>query len=253
MATRLSTCSSCSSPIFAEEGVGGACACDVGIYLTLLARQQHENQRGQTRTASTQPRIPMLPELDPMVFLSREARGEVEAAQQSRSPRPVGRPHPITDDPTDGFLDLRLEDAPQTDGFDIEFETEPSEIADYPRYPRGGGGAVQERFRVDRPPVHRPFVAERIPGPQGGPMREAGRAGRFPILREVQVREARSTLSALTDDATALPERPQPTRPTAPEVNARQQAKRAELHRTLPTAYERVARGDFLADADEWD
>lgn len=228
-----------------------ACACDEGVYLTLLARQRHINLRGQTWEAH-QPATP-LPDIDPLMFLSREARREIEAAQQPR--QPVGRPFPITDDPTDGFLDLSLEEAPVSDGFDIEFEREAGET-DLPRYPRGGGGAVQERFRVDRPPQPRPFVAARIPGPQGGPMQEAGRAGRFPILREVQVREARSALAALTDEATALLERSQPTtrsRPTAPELNARQQEKRAQLHQTLPTAYERVARGDFLADADDWD
>ncbi len=117
MPQQIDRCASCSRPIYDADDVPGACACSEGIYHTLIARQREENHQGWRRTASagidqalsqSEP-----PTLDPSMFLSAAARRELAAAEQMRNiPRPVpggpmrGRPSPMTDDPTDGFLDL---------------------------------------------------------------------------------------------------------------------------------------------------
>ena len=263
---QIDTCGSCAAPIFDADGVAGACACSDGIYRTLLARQQYENRRPMARQASTatdhnlaalsRQGPPAPSAIDPFMFLSPAARRELQAAQQERSmPRPQpgqGRPYAITDDPTDGFLDLRLEDAPQSD--DFEFSTDDEEI-DIPDRPTGngvGGG----RFRVDRPPVREPFVAARAYGPQVGRMEEVGRVGRFALLREADpppvVREAIDRLVGQQDEIRHRGAEQRQTQLEARQLNTQQQAKRAALHDKLPTAYERVA-GDFLADADDFE
>lgn len=90
-------------------------------------------------------------------------------------------------------------------------------------------------------------------------MRPVGQAGRFQVLGEVepaprQIIERLTTLreSVQQRGLEALHERATQTRVEAQTLNARQQEKRAALHETLPTAYDRVA-GDFLADADDFD
>jgi hypothetical protein len=80
------------------------------------------------------------------------------------------------------YFDLSLEDAPPSDGMDIEFGGDDIEIDPGPE--RHGGGVGGERFNVLRPPTREPFRPQIASGPQGGPMREVGRAGRFPILAE---------------------------------------------------------------------
>lgn len=280
---QIDRCGSCAAPIFDVDGVEGACSCDDGIYNTLLARQRYENRRGTTRTASTatdynlaalaQQGAPPPQALDPFMFLSASARRELEAAQQERNRSfrgsPVhgldfadptqGRPHPITDDPTDGFLDLRLEDAPQTDDFEFASPGETFEFgAEIPDGPQPTGGGVNGgRFRIDRPlPPRTPFVAARMPSPQGGVMEEVGRVGRFALLREVEPapRPPRPSMEEQHREAaeTGRARYEQRDRVDAAKLNARQQAQQAAVHEKLPTAYERVA-SDFLADADDFD
>lgn len=250
---QIDMCGSCRHPIFDRDGVAGACGCDDGIYNTLLARQRYENgMKPMVRQASTSP-VPRIQanaaDLD-FMFLSPAGRRELEAAQQERNiPRPAagqGRPHAMTEDATDGIFDLALEDAPQAD--DFEFGSgEDIELQDGPH------PSMAPRFRVDRPPPPRtPFMANRVPGPQGGPMREAGRVGRFALMVEQDLQEQRPAMQADLDrmalNRGVVPQ----VRQDAEKLNAAQQAKRAALHDKLPTAYERVA-GDFLADADDFE
>ncbi len=87
-------------------------------------------------------------------------------------------------------------------------------------------------------------------------MREVARVGRFPIMREVdaQTREqAQRPWGELREVLRPGVEETEPTHtPTAAQLNARQQAEREAIHKTCPTAYERVA-SDFLSDADDFD
>lgn len=247
---QIDMCGSCHHPIFDRDGVAGACGCDDGIYNTLLARQRFENGMKPMVRQASMPRVQSnAADLDPFMFLSPAARRELDAAKQERNiPRPAagqGRPHAMTDDATDGFLDLALEDAPQAD--DFEFGSgEDIDIPDGP-LPSGAG-----RFRVDRPPPRTPFVATRVPGPQGGPMREVGRVGRFALMVEQDMQQApapqTATIMSVANSRGVVPQ----VRQDAEKLNAAQQAKRAALHDKLPTAYERVA-GDFLADADDFE
>ena len=277
MPHQIDKCRSCAAPIFDADGVTGACACNEGIYNTLLARQRLENNRGRTRTASTATdyalvamgqKKPEPPELDLTMFLSPAARREVEAAQQMASmPRfepGQGRSRPGSfndagDEPS--FLDgLTLEDAPQESYGGIEFSTgeEDIDFGDGSQY----HGGRQGRFRVDRPtPAREPFNNQRVSGPQGGPMQEVARVHGFPLLREVEAPSSIAARERATEIREALrnvpsveSSRPQRTQDQyeASKLNARQQEKRASLHESLPTAYERVA-GDFLSDADDFD
>jgi hypothetical protein len=265
MPQQIDRCRSCAAPIFDVDGVEGACACDEGIYLALLARQRHENRRGSVRTASTatdhaltalaRQGAPEPTALDPMMFLSASARRELQAAQQERlvpraPPGPGrGRPHPITDDPTDGFLDLALEDAPApSDGLDFEFSSgDDIEVYDGPR------PSSQERFRIDRPVVRAPFVARVSPGSQGGPMREVARIGRFALLREEPTVLGQSRQVPVAEVRQIFEDGARRDAREAAKLNAVQQEKRAAYHEKLPTAYDRVAAGNFLSDADDFD
>lgn len=230
------TCPSCGGRLVANQ----VCACPDGPYYALLG--DHQNERPLMRAARPQ-RAPDAP-FDSSLLQSREALQEIAAAGQR-----LGRPSVVMDDPTDGMLDLRnippeahenidFTGPPFSNGDEITFDTEDIEVpVEYPRNMR--------RFRVDRPPQREPFTAVRVPGPQGGPMREVGRVGRFALLRE----EDRQ-LTPAPD----LVERPWPERaprqvPEAAKLNAKQIEKRAALHEKLPTAYERIATG-FLGDDD---
>ena len=53
MPRQLSVCESCQHPIFDVDGVAGACACQEGIYHTLLARMRADVGLNRVRTAST--------------------------------------------------------------------------------------------------------------------------------------------------------------------------------------------------------
>jgi hypothetical protein len=182
-----------------------------------------------------------------MLFLSPAARQEVEAARMISTravPMPSpGRERPSVEEPS--FVE-GLDEPPMSFGDDISFDTSDLDVDDVPRYPTHG--RVVERFRVDRPPPLRPFVAERLPGPQGGPMREAGQVGRFTLMREVDASPAYESTQVVRETG---PERPSRDRQEAAKLNAAQHAKRAALHATLPTAYERVA-SDFLSDVDDF-
>lgn len=256
MPTQISICRACQAPIFVEDEVPGSCVCQEGIWHTLLARQQHENRQGRTRTAS---QAPTGHSPEPFMFLSREARSELEGALSQTNPKPRTRPtreqNPRPDrsfgaDDLGDRLDFEMlarDEAPTDDGFQVEFDSGDLDVEDDRPTQRAQN---PNRFRVDRPPQHRPFVAQIEPGPQGGPMEEIGQVGRFRLLREAQPRQ-------LSREEAVRLERPEPppnrNRPTASLLNAQQQARSAVEHEKLPTAFERLAQGDFLSGDDDWD
>lgn len=123
---------------------------------------------------------------------------------------------------------------------DFEFGSDDVDI-DIDTPPRHGGGRVGgERFRVDRPPPQRPqFVARPPePGPQGGPMREAGRVGRFAILREEGGRPEPAPPPRAPQQATRVAH----ARPSALE-----QSRAMQSRQKLPNIYDRIREG-FLDD-----
>lgn len=184
-----------------------------------------------------------LPELTPEMLCSYGGMKELEGARaMQRMPAP-----PPPEDAV--FQDLAEPERPVfADDNEIRFdrdETLDSELATF-RTPAAGA-----RFNVLRPPVREPFrPPPPVPGPQGGPMREVGRVGRFAILTEQDrepppdyLAEARARLE---DRMTTLS--PTQQRPTAVELNSRQAEVRAMQHETLPTSYDRLLGDDLFED-----
>jgi hypothetical protein len=184
-----------------------------------------------------------LPDLTPEMLLSPSARREYEAAVQSQE-RPMYRGSvEETGSASDWATGLDLE-AP-VDDFGVTFEP-----VDVPDGPRPTTSREDTRFRVDRgTPVYRRFDASMQSGPQGGPMQEVGRVGRFPVLAERPLtrsdrRHPAESVEALRQamGGRYIEDSPEPPRP----VKVEKPIDRSKL----PTAYDRLT-SNFLDDAED--
>ncbi len=258
MAQQIGSCDSCRRGIFAAEGVVNACECDDGVFPALLLREQFRNgslklPTSMARTASTpsRPKGHELPALDPEMLMSPSARAELRAAStylpRAQPPSPL-RGHPVVAAVIDelAFFEAH-EPYVAEDFFNVEFDTGDIEVDD--SVPMRTSTREQVRFRVDRGgPEPRPFNAARAEGPQGGPMREITRVGRFPLIadREPRVnveqevsryRQGRDLIAearARVEDRTSRV----PSAPPSPPVD----------RRNIPTAYQKLAAGNILPD-----
>ena len=213
-----------------------------------------------------------LPELPPEMLLSASACRELEAARQDhympaqRAPR-VTRDRQEFSRPTAtqevGYFDIEaLDQAPPDDGNDITFDQgEDIEFDTPPERHASGGGVGGGRFNVLRPPVREPFRPVIASGPQGGRMQEVGRVGRFAILAEQDRTPPVERESTLIPREAIIAGRARPydfreemqtSARTSAQYNqlqtAKQQAERAAIHKSLPTAYDRLLGDDPYDD-----
>jgi hypothetical protein len=207
-----------------------------------------------------------LPELTPEMLLSASACRELGAAQQSygmpaqRALR-VARERPesaaqfrfrtreVEADPA--YFDLEALDAsPPDDSMDIEFGGDAIEFDPLPE--RHGGSVGGGRFNVLRPPTREPFRPQIASGPQGGPMHEVGRVGRFAILAE------QDRAPPVPREMTLIERLHQNVREPAYDqrapnlsghlMSSREEAARQAQHETLPTAWDRLTGEDPYDD-----
>lgn len=145
---------------------------------------------------------------------------------------------------------------------DFEFSSDEADIdIDTPR-PSGGRRVGGERFQVGRDPPPRtpPMSREIVAGPQGGPMREIARVGRFPVLgeerppnREPLIVEVPTVLSRIQtqlarQERERAPRERTPRHVPPPPRNAMDQSRVMQAKERLPTVYDRLQSNVFDDD-----
>lgn len=194
-----------------------------------------------------------LPDLPPEMLLSYGGMRELEGAVAMRDQQAPMRPNDI-------FGDLEMA-PPPVDEFNVSFDRDEGLDAEFAEARPFRTAATGARFNVLRPPQHEPFrPPPPVPGPQGGQMREVAQVRGYAVLAEDVVLPWDGSRPAVEDSATQrLQEqrrlldaqsesRRESRRPTAAELNAKQAEKRAAIHETLPTAYDRLMGDDQYED-----
>jgi hypothetical protein len=161
-------------------------------------------------------------------------------------------------------VESMFEDArpPPPEALEVSFDTPELDVDAYDRGFRSP--ARGERFNVLRPPVHEPFrPPPPTPDPLGGARRQVGQVGRFAVMTEADppprpdyLAEARARLDDRMQRASeTILSRQQPVRNFAADrmaythrVSEEQIERRAAIHETLPTAYDRLMSDDPYED-----
>jgi len=279
MPVPLDKCASCQLPVFAEDAVPGGCGCPERELRVLLAQRRKANEGVGLRPPNMN--RDCLPALTPEMLMSSEGRSEFRAAQGIRGrtvdavmldeamnfEAPARHNHRQASAPQVNLEELWMVNSgipyepgeTSTGPEDFEFTSDEADIDVGTPRPSGGRQVGGQRFQVGRDPVPRtpPMSREVVPGPQGGPMREIGRAGRFAVLgeipppREPLMVEVPTVLSRIQTQLNRdRPERParqeQPERQARPR-NAMEQSRVMQAKERLPTVYDRIQNG-FLDD-----
>ena len=193
--------------------------------------------------------MPNLPDLTPEMLLSYGGMREFEGAQALRHESHTAQAlREMAEHQPEVFNPGVAETA--DDDFQISFDHGDDWVDAESTFRTPARG---ERFSVLRPPQREPFrPPPPIPGPQGGPMREVGRVGRFAILAEEPARDFLAEARARLEDRIverqfenpARSPRTPTTMTTAQVRTQRQVEHRAAVHETLPTAYDRLMNED---------